>query len=58
MRPEEGVTVRVAIRAKNHTFGNDSTSRPIQHLFEGSKLISHACSVCGKFDFGRSTHIG
>ena len=58
MRLEEGVTVRVAIRAKNHAFGHNSTSRPTQHLFEGSKLISYACPVCGKFDFGCSTHIG
>ena len=58
MRPEEGVTVRVAIRAKNHAFGHNLTSRPTQHLFEGFKLISYAFPVCGKFDFGCSTYIG
>ena len=58
MRPAEGVADRVVIRPKNHDFGHNSTSRPTQHLFEGSKLIFYACPVCGKFDFGPSTYIG
>ena len=45
MRPEEGVTVRVAIRAKNHAFRHNLTSRPTQHLFEGFKLI-FLCMPC------------
>ena len=47
MRLDKGVTVRVAIRTKNHAFGHNSTSRPTQNLFEGFKLIfyMHALSV-------------
>ena len=55
---EEGVDFAKRFGPKNHALGHNWTSSPTQHLFEGSKLISYACPVCGKFDFGRSTSIG